>query len=166
MKSIKFSEIKIYRPDVFTDYRGHYWTSWKKNEGIFDSNLKFNHDKVSVSRKNVIRGIHGDSKAHKLLTCLYGEVYCVIVDNRKDSPTYLQWDWIILDDKNKDLVLLAPGFGNSYLILSESAVVHYKWAYEGNYPDVDEQFSLKWNDDRIGINWPIDNPILSERDRK
>ena len=160
---LKFKEIEVYRPDVYKDYRGEYWTSWKRGDG---KNLEFNHDKVSTSRKNVIRGIHGDSKAHKLLTCLYGEIYCAIVDNRKDSLTYLQWDWIILDDKNKDRILLPPGFGNSYLILSNLAVVHYKWSYKGNYPDVDEQFSLKWNDSRIGINWPIDKPILSERDRK
>ena len=163
---MKFKEVKIHRPDVFRDHRGDYWTLWKESEDEFGLNLKFNHDKVSTSKKNVIRGIHGDSKSYKLLTCLYGEAYFAIVDNRKDSPTYLQWDWIILDDKNRDRILLPPRFGNSYLILSDCAVIHYKWSYEGNYPDVDEQFSLKWNDERIGINWPIDNPIVSERDKK
>ena len=162
---MKFKEIKVYRPDVFRDYRGDYWTLWRDGEDE-GKNLKFNHDKVSTSRKHVLRGIHGDSKAHKLLTCLYGEVYCVVVDNRKDSPTYLQWDWVMLDSKNRDRILLTPGFGNGYLILSEHAVMHYKWAYEGDYPDVDDQFSLKWNDERLGIHWPINNPILSERDGK
>ena len=163
---MKFKEVKIYRPDIFRDYRGDYWTLWKEGENEFGVDLKFNHDKVSTSRKNVIRGIHGDSKSYKLLTCLYGEAYFAIVDNRKDSSTYLQWDWVILDDKNRDRILLPPGFGNSYLILSDCAVIHYKWSYEGDYPDVDEQFSLKWNDERIGINWPINDPIVSERDKR
>ena len=97
---IKFKEIEVYRPDVFRDYRGDYWTLWK--EGIDEgSDIKFNHDKVSTSRKHVIRGIHGDLKTHKLMTCLYGEVYYVVVDNRKDSKTYKEWDWLILDNKNR-----------------------------------------------------------------
>ncbi len=164
MKVLNFKDIKVYRPDVFRDYRGDYWTLWK--DGVDEgSKLNFNHDKVSTSKKNVIRGIHGDFKTYKLMTCLYGEVYYVVVDNRSDSKTYKQWDWIILDDKNRDRVLLPPGFGQSYLILSNEAVMHYKWSYDGSYPDVDEQFTLKWNDNRIGIHWPIDNPILSERDK-
>ena len=162
---MKFKEVKVHRPSVFRDYRGDYWTLWRsgQDEG---KDLKFNHDKVSTSRKKVLRGIHGDTKAHKLLTCLYGEVYCVVVDNRKDSSTYLQWDSMTLDSKNRDRVLLPPGFGQGYLILSDYAVIHYKWCYSGDYPDVDEQFSLRWNDDRIGIDWPINNPILSRRDSK
>jgi dTDP-4-dehydrorhamnose 3,5-epimerase len=70
----------------------------------------------------------------------------------------------MLDDKSRDRILLPPGFGNGYLILSDSAVMHYKWAYDGEYPDVDQQFSLKWDDPRLNINWAIDNPILSKRD--
>ena len=161
---MKFKEVEVHRPSIFRDYRGDYWTLWRAghDEG---SNLDFNHDKVSTSRKNVLRGIHGDSKAHKLLTCLSGEVYCVVVDNRENSPTYLEWDWIILDDKNRDRILLPPGFGNGYLILSDNAVMHYKWAYDGEYPDSDQQFSLKWDDPRLNIDWAINNPILSKRDR-
>ena len=66
----------------------------KKDE--FPIKLDFNHDKISTSRKNVIRGIHGDFKSWKFVTCLYGELYFVVVDNRKDSVTYLEWDCIIL----------------------------------------------------------------------
>ena len=88
-----------------------------------------------------------------------------MVDNRENSPTYLEWDWIILDDKNRDRILLPPGFGNGYLILSDNAVMHYKWAYDGEYPDSDQQFSLKWDDPRLNIDWAINNPILSKRDR-
>ena len=127
--------------------------------------MYFNHDKISTSRKNVIRGIHGDDKSWKLVTCLYGDLYFVVVDNRENSKTYLQWDWIILNDKNKKMVLLPPGFGNSFCVLSNYSIFMYKWSYDGEYADVDEQFSLKWDDPRLNINWPIKNPILSERDK-
>ena len=156
-------EVKVFTPDVHTDYRGELWTTWKKGE--FPIDLEFNHDKVSTSRKNVIRGIHGDNKSWKLVTCLYGELYFVIVDNRKDSINYLEWDCIILNDKNRSSVLIPPGFGNSFCVLSNYSIFMYKWSYKGRYPDVEDQFTLKWDDERIGINWPIEKPILQLRDK-
>ena len=155
-------EVKVFTPDVHTDYRGELWTTWKKDE--FPRNLDFNHDKISTSRKNVIRGIHGDFKSWKLVTCLYGELYFVVMDNRKDSVNYLEWDCIILNDKNKHSVLIPPGFGNSFCVLSNYSIFMYKWCYKGKYPDVKNQFTLKWDDPKMGIHWPIKNPILSERD--
>ena len=89
--------VKTMEPDVFTDYRGDLWTTWRKNKFPYD--IEFNHDKVSTSRKNVLRGIHGDTKSHKLITCLYGEIYFVTVDNRAESKSYKQWDWEILSKK-------------------------------------------------------------------
>ena len=158
-----FDEIRVFQPEAYEDYRGELWTIYKKDEHPIK--IDFNHDKISTSRKNVIRGIHGDDKSWKLVTCLYGDLYFVVVDNRKNSKTYLQWDWIILNDKNKKMVLLPPGFGNSFCVLSNYSIFMYKWSYEGKYADVDEQFSLKWDDPRLNINWPIKNPILSERDK-
>ena len=156
----KINGVIVRTPDVYTDYRGDLWTIWKDDMDIY-----YNHDKVSTSRKNVLRGIHGDSKSFKLVTCLYGEVYFVVVDNREQSPTYMQWDCMILNDKTRKQVLLPPSVGNGFLILSEHAVIHYKWAYKGEYPDVEDQFTIKWNDDRLNINWPISNPILQPRDQ-
>jgi len=98
------------------------------------------------------------------MICNYGELYYVVVDNRLDSPTYKQWDWEILSSKNKKMLLIPPGFGSSFLILSDLAVVNYKWSYPGAYPDVQDQFTLKWNSPEYNIFWPITNPILSERD--
>jgi dTDP-4-dehydrorhamnose 3,5-epimerase len=155
-------DVSVYEPDVYTDCRGDLWTLWKKDTGL---EIPFNHDKVSTSRKNVLRGIHGDFKSHKLVTCLYGELYFVVVDNRQDSPTFGKWDWTILDDRKRKQVLLPPGVGNGFLVLSEHSVFHYKWAYDGEYPDVDEQFTIKWNDPSINIDWPISNPILQPRDK-
>ena len=158
-----FEEIDVYTPDVFTDYRGDIWTTYEKDK--FPENIQFKHDKYSTSRKNVIRGVHGDFKTWKLVSCIYGALYFVIVDNRKTSKNYLKWHWMILDDKNRKQVLLPPGFGNGFCVLSEEAVFSYKLAYTGQYSDVDEQFTLKWDDKKIGIDWPIDNPILQKRDK-
>lgn len=158
---MKIKDVEVFTPDVYTDFRGDLWTLWKEG----DHELKFNHDKVSTSRKHVLRGIHGDEKSWKLITCLYGEMYFVVVDNRENSSTYKQWDWLILDDKTKKQVLIPPKVGNGFLVLSESSVFHYKWSYQGSYPDVDDQFTIKWNDSQVNIHWPIDNPILQPRDK-
>jgi len=158
-----FEEIDVYSPDVFTDYRGDIWTTYER--GKFSGHLNFRHDKYSTSRKNVIRGIHGDFKTWKLVSCIHGALYFVVVDNRKKSKNYLKWNWMILDDKNRKQVLLPPGFGNGFCVLSDEAVFSYKLAYIGQYSDVDEQFTLKWDDERLDIDWPINNPILQKRDK-
>ena len=156
-----FSEIQIFQPSSFEDYRGELYTLFKQD----NHDLIFNHDKVSVSKQHVLRGLHGDSKAWKLITCLSGEIYLVVVDNRPESVNYLKWDWIILTAKNRKQVLIPPMFANGHFILSQEATFFYKWSYPGEYPDIKDQFTLKWNDSRINIHWPITNPILSERDK-
>jgi dTDP-4-dehydrorhamnose 3,5-epimerase len=156
-----FPEIKIYQPDSFEDYRGELYTLFKQEE----HELVFNHDKVSVSRQNVLRGMHGDSKSWKLITCLSGVVYLVVIDNRPESPNYLKWDSIVLSETNRKQVLVPPMFANGHLVLSDTAVFFYKWSYPGEYPDVKDQFTLKWNDPKVNVHWPIDNPILSKRDK-
>ena len=156
-----FSEVKIFQPSSFEDYRGELYTLFNQDE----HELVFNHDKIAVSRQYVLRGLHGDDKAWKLITCVVGEIYLVVVDNRSESSNYLKWDSIILTAKNRKQVLVPPMFANGHLVLSKSATFFYKWAYPGEYPDVKDQFSLKWNDPKINISWPIDNPILSNRDK-
>jgi len=160
----KFKDVHIIRPSIYTDFRGDLWTYYKK-DGFIEGIPEFIHDKFSTSRKNVLRGIHGDVKSWKLITCVYGELYFVVVDNREDSKTYKQWRWHILDDKRRDIILLPPGVGNGFLVLSDESVFSYKWAYSGKYPDVEDQFTIKWNDPIIQIDWPIDNPILQRRDK-
>lgn len=156
-----FPEVKISQPDSFEDFRGELYTLFKQEE----HELVFNHDKVSVSRQNVLRGLHGDSKSWKLITCLRGVIYLVVVDNRPESPNYLKWDSVVLSETNRKQVLVPPMFANGHLILSNTGVFFYKWSYPGEYPDVKDQFTLKWNDPKINIHWPIDNPILSRRDK-
>ena len=132
----------------------------KKKNGIWNSIMIRYPLQVGV-----LRGIHGDTKSWKLVTCLQGSLYFVLVDNRPTSDTYIMWESLILDDKTRKQVLIPPGVGNGHLVMSDSCVFHYKWSYEGDYPDVEEQFTIKWDDPMIGVDWPVDNPILSKRDK-
>ena len=158
-----FEEVQILDSDRFTDFRGDIFTTYKKL--TFDPKLDFVHDKYSTSRRGVLRGVHGDYETWKLVSCLYGEMYFVVVDNRPQSKNYLKWDWVILDDKSRKLVLLPPGFGNGFYVLSHKALFSYKLSYPNEYSDVNKQFTIKWDDPKVNIIWPMNNPILQERDR-
>jgi len=159
--------IWLITPTVSEDSRGSIWSSFIQNdiEGLIPDDLHFKHDKFSISKFNVLRGIHGDVKSWKLVTCVYGEIQQVVVDLRKDSSSYLKWQDFIINSDNPIMILIPPGMGNAYYVNSDSALYHYKLAYNGKYIDADEQFSVKWNDPLIGVNWISNNPILSERDK-
>jgi dTDP-4-dehydrorhamnose 3,5-epimerase len=126
--------------------------------------LEFNHDKVAISRQNVLRGLHGDGKAFKLITCLHGEIYLVVVDNREWSPTYLKWDSIILTGNNKKSILVPPGFGNGHLVLSESATFFYK---VDKFYEPGNEVGIMYNDKDLNIDWrlPTSELIFSEKDK-
>ena len=162
LKDKKLREIKILIPKTFSDFRGKIWTKWEKK--IF-KNIKFNLSKYATSKKNVLRGFHGDPKSWKLVTCIKGEVLNVVVDYRKSSKNYLKYSSFILNDKNKISVLIPPMFLNSWLCLSKDCIYSYDYSFKGNYNDVKNQFSVKWNDAKINFNWPVKKPILSFRDR-
>ena len=166
-ESTEIAGVYILKPSISEDARGNIWTSFLKDEveELLPSGLYFKHDKFSSSKKNVLRGIHGDVKSWKLITCVYGEIYQVVVDCREESPTYKQWEAFTINSENPQLILLPPKMGNSFFVNSETAIYHYKLAYEGEYLDAEDQFSIKWNDPSIGIEWPFDNPILSGRDK-
>ncbi len=155
-------KIKIIKNSTFKDHRGYYWTTWKK--GILKK-IKFNHDKFSISKKNVLRGLHCDFKSWKLVTCAYGKIFFVIVDMRKKTKNYLKYKTWILEHNKPTLILVPPYFANAHLCLSKHCVFHYKWYYKGNYLDSNKQKSYRWNDPKIKIKWPIKNPILSKRDK-
>ncbi len=150
----------------FEDHRGSLWSSYVQKDfsGIFGSELLLNHDKFALNKKNVLRGIHGDFTSWKYVTVLAGEIFQVFVDNRKNSSTYLQYETTNLLPTDYVGYLIPPGVGNGFLALEDNTLYNYKLAYIGEYKDHDEQFTLKWNDSKIGIEWPISNPILSERD--
>ena len=155
-------KVKTITHDSFEDHRGSYWTLWKSGEF---KNLNFNHEKISYSKKNVLRGYHGDTKTWKLVTCLYGEVKLSVVNYKKKSKDFMKVQNFKLSKENKKSVLIPPFFLNAYLCISKECIFHYKLSYDGKYIDAKDQFSLKWNDPRINMNWKIKKPILSIRDQ-
>lgn len=159
--------VVIVKPSVSTDLRGNIFTSYNHDfyTEFFEKELNFKHDKFAESRQNVLRGLHGDTKTWKLVSCVFGEIYEVVVDMRPDSPAYMKWDgWWLKSDEYRQ-VLIPPGFINGYYVKSEKAVFHYKLAYDGEYIDAGEQITVVWNDERLGIKWPCTDPILQARDR-
>jgi dTDP-4-dehydrorhamnose 3,5-epimerase len=154
--------IKVLKSSIFKDHRGYLWTSWEKKK----IKLKFNHDKFSVSKKNVLRGLHGDSKTWKLVSCVFGEVFFVVVNNDKKSKEYLKKKTFILNYKKNVQILIPPKFVNGFLCLSDKCVFHYKLSYPGKYFDVKDQMVIKWNDKRLKIKWPTKkNLLFSNRDK-
>ncbi len=166
--SKKIEGLKLIRPSSHVEDRGEIWTSYQGDilNQLLPENMAFKHDKFSVSKKNVLRGIHGDTKSWKMISCIQGSIMQVIVDMRETSKTFLKWESFNIGDKNRLMLLIPPNFGNAFYVYSETATYHYKLAYEGKYFDVKDQFTISWNDPKIGIKWPSACPILSDRDTK
>ena len=155
-------DIKIIKKSVFKDLRGRLWTSWKKTD---HKNLKFNQDKFSISKKNTLKGFHCDFKSWKLITSVYGKFLLVAVNLKKNSKNYLKYKSFVIDHLSPKTVLLPPHYANAHLCLSKFCIFHYKWSYTGKYIDAKKQVSIRWNDPKINVKWPIKKPILSNRDR-
>jgi dTDP-4-dehydrorhamnose 3,5-epimerase len=166
--SEKIQGLRIITPSVFEESRGSIWTSYNTDqlEKFLPEDLFFKHDKFSCSKHNVLRGIHGDNKSWKLVSCISGSIMQVVVDMRPQSGTYLAHECFDLGSHNHQMILIPPKLGNAFYVNSESAIYHYKLAYKGDYADYDQQFTVAWNDPRLKINWPTLNPILSERDSR
>ena len=166
ISSNKIEDLFAFKISVNNDLRGSIYTTYLKNKftSYLPQDLEFIHDKFSLSGNRVLRGLHGDTKTWKLVTCVYGEIQQVVVDCRPESKTYLQYDSFKINSENQTVILVPPNFANGYCVLSNEAVYHYKLAYIGEYFDVKDQFVIKWNDNRLNINWEIENPILNERD--
>jgi len=154
--------VLLIKPYVFEDHRGEYIETYNeqsyRESGI---DVKFVQDDISVSGRGVLRGIHGDDKTWKLISCLYGRFYLVVVDCDKDSKEFGKWQSFVLSDKNRMQVLVPPSHGVAHLVLSEMAIFHYK---QSTYYDRSSQFTYRWNEPQFNIWWPLKNPILSQRD--
>jgi len=161
-------DVVIIKPSQFNDARGNIWTSFSGSlkDQLFPEGLMFVHDKFSCSARNVIRGIHFDDKSWKLVTCVYGSIVQIVADLRPNSKTFLKHQKFLIDSSEPTLLLLPPGVGNGYCVLSDEAVYHYKLAYDGEYADADKQYTVLWNDPTLSIRWPVREPILSVRDTK
>jgi dTDP-4-dehydrorhamnose 3,5-epimerase len=146
----------------FSDHRGRYLEIYNR-EAFFKVGLTidFPQDDVSVSRQGVLRGIHGDNDTWKLITCPFGSIHLIVVNNDVDSPQYGSWESFSISEDNRIQILVPPKFGNGHQVTSEFAVFHYK---QSTYYIPGEQFTLAWNDPKFGFDWPLANPVLSKRD--
>jgi len=153
--------VVVCTPDVVEDHRGEYVETYNERDyraaGI---DVHFVQDDISVSSHGVLRGLHGDDETWKLVSCLHGRLYFVVVDCREGTPTFGQWESFILSARNRQQVLVPPNFGNGHLVLSEQGIFHYKQS--SYYPT--HQFSYRFDDPRFGVWWPMDKPMLSQRD--
>ena len=163
-KKLQISESTVSR--ALNDYKDISKTTKELvNETVLKMGYQpFTHDKFSVSKKNVLRGIHYDNKTHKLVSVIHGTIDQVVVDLRENSKTVRKYLKFQLNGESMRSILLPPMIGNAFRVKSENAVYHYKLSYKGEYVDIDEQYTLKWNDPSVNINWMIDKPILSNRD--
>ena len=150
------------------DHRGTYTRLYQTEEytkiikEYTGQKIEFLEDDFAASSRNVLRGIHGDDRTWKLITCLFGKFYIVIVNCKKDSSNFGKWQNFILTYENGKQLLVPPKHGNGYQILSSHAVLHYKQSC--SYLGKTQQFTYKWNEPLFNIWWPIKNPILSLRD--
>ncbi len=154
--------VLLIQPKVFEDFRGEYAETW--NEEMYKAkgiDVKFVQDDISVSRQHVLRGIHGDAETWKLVSCLYGAFYLVVLNHDRNSPSFGKWTSFSLSDKNRRQVLIPPKHGNGHVVLTEQAIFHYK---QNTYYNPKGQFTVKWDDPEFGIWWPVKNPLISRRD--
>ena len=164
IENTKLKNVMIITPPTnFEDFRGEYIEIYNKKlmkeRGI---DIEFIQDDISISRKNVLRGLHGDEKTWKLVSCLQGSFYLVVLNLDQDSPQYGEYVSFTLSDKNRKQVLIPPKHANGHLVLSNEAIFHYK---QNTDYDRSSQFTINWSDPKFKIWWPIANPILSERDQ-
>ncbi len=163
----KLESVVIIEPDVFGDNRGFFMESWNKKKmaeaGLDYDFVQDNHSKSMV--KGTLRGIHfqkGDKAQAKLVRCVKGAVLDVAVDLRRNSPTFKQWVGVELSEENKKQLLIPRGFGHGFVTLTDDVEFLYK---ADNYYAPAADAGIRWNDPEIGVEWGIENPILSDKDK-
>lgn len=166
IKDLPLDGLKLITPMIFHDERGFFFESFSNRnysqKGIAHT---FVQDNVALSKKGTIRALHYQAKPGqaKLVSCSFGKIWDIAVDIRPDSQTFGYWIAQELDDQSHQQLYIPVGFAHGYCVLSEIALVHYKVS---SVYDPKQECSIRWNDPDIGIQWPIENPILSERDQK
>jgi len=159
-------DIVVFEPKVFADNRGYFFEAFNSNEFIKAGvNRKFVQDNQSLSEKNVLRGLHFQSPPFdqgKLVRVIKGAVLDVAVDIRKSSLTYGKWVSQVLSEENKLMMWIPSGFAHGFLTLESNTIFFYKCTgfYNSNAEGI-----IKWNDSDVNIDWNVENPIISERDK-
>ena len=156
--------VLLIEPMIYADDRGFFLETFAKETyqslGITEDFVQDNH---SRSAKNVLRGLHftKTKPQAQIVTVIRGKIFDVVVDLRKDSPTFGQWFGTKLSDESRRQIYMPPGFAHGFCVLSEYADLHYKVSQR--YDPADEG-GLIWNDTTVNVDWPIELPIVSERD--
>lgn len=166
--STELKDCYIIEPDVFGDNRGYFYESWTKSKmeehGLFYDFVQDNHS--YSSQKGTLRGLHfqkGDHAQAKLVRCTRGAVVDYAVDMRKGSPTYKMWIGVTLSAENHRQLLIPRGFLHAFLTITDDVEFLYK---ADNYYCHESDRNILWNDPEINIKWDINDPILSDKDKK
>lgn len=164
LESEHLGAIKVIVPRVFDDHRGYFMESYRQD--LFTElgiPYDFVQDNHSRSTRGVVRGLHFqyEPAMAKLMRVTLGTVFLVAVDIRKGSPTVGQWFGLEVSAENKRQVFAPPGFARGFCVLSDVAELQYKCT--AIYSPTGES-GIRWNDPDIGIEWPVDDPLLSEKD--
>jgi dTDP-4-dehydrorhamnose 3,5-epimerase len=159
------AEVKIIEPKVFGDDRGFFLETFHaaRYAELTGIDLPFVQDNYSRSAKGVLRGLHFQKTKPqgKLVRVVSGEVFDVAVDIRRNSPTFGQWEGVILSEQNKRQFWVPPGFAHGFVVLSDTADFEYKCT---DYYDPADEGAIRWDDPDLAIDWPITNPSLSDKD--
>lgn len=166
VKDTPIAGLKIVQPKVWGDARGHFFESYSE-EAFKEAGLPtdFVQDNQSLSAKGILRGLHFQKPPYaqgKLVRVVKGAVVDVAVDLRRSSPTYGQHFAIELNEDNKTMFWVPPGFAHGFLTLADDTIFVYK--VTGLY-NKESEGGLLWNDPALGIDWGIENPLLSDKDR-
>jgi dTDP-4-dehydrorhamnose 3,5-epimerase len=157
--------VVLIEPEVHGDERGFLVETFRDDRwrelGVEVEFVQENH---SRSGRGILRGLHFQTRPGqgKLVRCLRGRIWDVAVDLRRDSPTYRRWEGYELDDERHRQLFVPAGFGHGFCVLSEQADVAYKLS---SYYDPATEAGIAWDDPAVGVEWPISEPVLSERDR-
>ena len=153
-------------PDVFRDERGEFVETWNDGDYAFEREdgapLVFREDDLSLSRAGVLRGLHGDRRTWKLVQCAHGALHAVVADLRPESGAYLRWEPFELTAANRLQLLIPPGCATGVVALADPSLMLYKQSER--YAGAEGQFTVRWDDPALGIDWPVARPLLSERD--
>jgi dTDP-4-dehydrorhamnose 3,5-epimerase len=167
IEKTRFRDLLVLTPDVFRDERGYFFEPF--NEARFrvetGLNVTFVQDNESLSKKNVLRGMHFQvppKSQAKLIRVTTGAVLDVVVDLRKTEPTFGEHFSVVLSAENKLQLFVPEGFAHGFLVLEEDTIFSYKCT---NYYSREYDRSLLWNDPDFGIDWQVDSPLISEKDQ-
>ena len=166
-KSLEIPEVVLIEPEVFEDERGFFMETYKMPDFVAAGvKVNFVQDNHSRSAKGILRGLHYQNPPFaqgKLVRAVRGEIFDVAVDIRKGSPTWGRWVGVILSKENRNILYVPTGFAHGFCVLSEVAEVIYKTT---NIYSAEAEAGIVWNDEDLNIEWPVKQPILSDKDEK